>query len=155
MPASKRTGIGSAAKRLRDLIATRPCLFDQTTAINAQFREAVLKDERGIQAHRHVDDWVERLTPMEALNYQHLVGQGVSGRDIEHSDTDMAPPDPICCGREGQNRPDAVENANPLLWGKQEAGRRKLLRSGWSSLQTLQTVPETTVAGPAAVPQTT
>ncbi|MEH2517436.1 hypothetical protein V1279_003009 [Bradyrhizobium sp. AZCC 1610] len=65
MPASsKRTGIGSAAARLRELIETRPSLFDQTAAINAQFREAILKDERGIQAHRYVDDWLERLTPM-------------------------------------------------------------------------------------------
>lgn len=57
-------GIRRAARRLKDLLDTRPQLFDQSGTIKRQFREAVLKDERGVQAHRYVDDWLERLAPM-------------------------------------------------------------------------------------------
>jgi hypothetical protein len=61
---AKQFGIRRARARLKQLIDTRPQLFDQTGTIMAQFRQACLKDERGVQAHRYVDDWIERLAPM-------------------------------------------------------------------------------------------
>ncbi|MCP1757804.1 hypothetical protein ACFLEY_22360 [Bradyrhizobium sp. YCK136] len=61
---AKQFGIRRAHARLKQLLDTRPQLFDQSGTIRRQFREAVLKDERGVQAHRYVDDWIERLAPM-------------------------------------------------------------------------------------------
>ena len=61
---AKPSALRRTLPRLKQLLDTRPQLFDQSGTIKRQFREAVLKDERGVQAHRYVDDWIERLAPM-------------------------------------------------------------------------------------------
>ena len=53
-----------ARRRLRDLTAMHPPLFDQTITLGIRWREALAKDVTGHNCVLMVDDLVERMTPM-------------------------------------------------------------------------------------------